>query len=82
MANPAFSVATPTGLTSTKDVTPDVALSRATDLTVLACPLNMHGLEGAAQVIAALLHGACALHTIATLCLALPKLRGPLKLAI
>ena len=41
----------------------NVALSRATDLTVLACPLNMHGLEGAAQVIAALLHGACTLHT-------------------
>ena len=39
------------------------ALSRATDLTVLACPLNMHGLEGAAQVIAALLHGACTLRT-------------------
>ena len=30
---------------------------------MLACPLNMHGLEGAAQVIAALLHGACTLHT-------------------
>ena len=41
----------------------NVALSRATDLTVLACPLNMHGLEGATQVIAALLHGACTLHT-------------------
>ena len=43
--------------------TANVALSRATDLTVLACPLNMHGLEGAAQVIAALLPGACTLHT-------------------
>ena len=41
----------------------NVALSRATDLTVLACSLNMHGLEGAAQVIAALLHGACTLRT-------------------
>ena len=41
----------------------NVALSRATDLTVLACPLNMHGLEGAAQVIAALLHGVCTLRT-------------------
>ena len=41
----------------------NVALSRATDLTVLACPLNTHGLEGAAQVIAALLHGACTLRT-------------------
>ena len=43
--------------------TTNVALSRATDLTVLVCPLNMHGLEGATQVIAALLHGACTLHT-------------------
>ena len=41
--------------------------SRATDLTVLACPLNMHGLEGAAQVIAALLHGACTLRTSNTM---------------
>ena len=32
----------------------NVALSRATDLTVLACPLNMHGLEGAAHFF---LHG-------------------------
>ena len=45
----------------------NVALSRATDLTVLACPLNMHGLEGAAQVIAALLHGACTLRTSNTM---------------
>ena len=36
----------------------DVAFSRATDLTVLACPVNMHGLTGAMQVIGALLHGA------------------------
>ena len=41
----------------------NVAFSRGTDLTVLACPLNMHGLEGATQVIAALPHGACTLHT-------------------
>ena len=31
--------------------------------SVLACPLNMHGLEGAAQVIAALLHGVCTVRT-------------------
>ena len=44
----------------------NVALSRATDLTVLARPLNMHGLEGAAQVIAALLHGVCTVRTTDT----------------
>ena len=44
----------------------NVALSRATDLTVLACPLNMYGLEGAAQVIAALLHGVCTVRTTNT----------------
>ena len=54
----------------------NVALSRATDLTVLACPLNMHGLEGATQVIAALLHGACTLHTSNT---APSVARGPLR---
>ena len=41
----------------------NVAYSRATDLTVLACPLTMHGIPGACQVLAALLHGACTLHT-------------------
>ena len=41
----------------------NVAYSRATDLTISACPLNMHGTTGVTQVIAALLHGACTLHT-------------------
>ena len=35
----------------------DVACSRATNLTILACPLNMQGMPGALQVLAALLHG-------------------------
>ena len=30
---------------------------------MLACPVNMHGLTGASQVIGALLHGVCTLHT-------------------
>ena len=37
--------------------------SRATDLTVLACPVSVHGIPGACQVVAALLHGVCTLHT-------------------
>ena len=37
--------------------TSNVAYSRATDLTILACPLNMQGMPGALQVLAALLHG-------------------------
>ena len=41
----------------------NVAYSRATDLTVLACPVNMQGIPGALQVIAALLHGVCTIHT-------------------
>ena len=41
----------------------NVAYSRATDLTVLACPVNMQGIPGALQVIAALLHGVCTLRT-------------------
>ena len=41
----------------------NVAFSRATDLTALACPVNMHGLTGATQVIGALLHGVCTIHT-------------------
>ena len=41
----------------------NVAYSRATDLTVSACPVNMHGLTGVSQVISALLHGACTIHT-------------------
>ena len=35
----------------------NVAYSRATDLAILACPLNMQGMPGALQVLAALLHG-------------------------
>ena len=41
----------------------NVAYSRATDLTVSACPVNMHGTAGVSQVIAALLHGVCTLYT-------------------
>ena len=41
----------------------NVAYSRATDLTILACPVNMHGIPGALQVIATLLHGAHTIHT-------------------
>ena len=41
----------------------NVAYSRATDLTVSACPVNMRGATGVSQVLWALLHGACALYT-------------------
>ena len=41
----------------------NVAYSRATDLTILACPLNMQGMPGALQVLAALLHGVQAIYT-------------------
>ena len=41
----------------------NVAYSRATDLTVSACPVNMHGIPGVSQVLSALLHGVCTLHT-------------------
>ena len=41
----------------------NVAYSRATDLTVSACPVNMNGITGVSQVISALLRGACTLHT-------------------
>ena len=41
----------------------NVAYSRAADLTVSACPVNMHGTTGVSQVLSALLHGACALYT-------------------
>ena len=37
--------------------------SRATDLTILAGPLNMQGMPGALQVPAALLHGVQTIHT-------------------
>ena len=40
-----------------------MAYSRATDLTVLACPVNMFGIPGALQVLAALLHGVHTIHT-------------------
>ena len=40
-----------------------VAYSRATDLTVSACPVNMNGTTGMSQVISALLHGVCTLYT-------------------
>ena len=41
----------------------NVAYSRATDLTVSACPVNMNGTTGMSQVISALLHGVCTLYT-------------------
>ena len=41
----------------------NVAHSRATDLTILACPLNMQGMPGALQVSAALLHGVQTIYT-------------------
>ena len=41
----------------------NVAFSRATDLTVLARPVNMYGIPGALQVLAALLHGVHTIHT-------------------
>ena len=41
----------------------NVAYSRATNLTILACPLNMQGMPGALQVLAALLHGVQTVHT-------------------
>ena len=36
---------------------------RATNLTILACPLNMQGMPRALQVLAALLHGVQTMHT-------------------
>ena len=41
----------------------NVAYSRATDLTVSACPVNMNGTTGVSQVLSALLHGVCTLYT-------------------
>ena len=41
----------------------NVAYSRATDLAILACPLNMQGMRGALQVLAALLHGVQTIYT-------------------
>ena len=41
----------------------NVAYSRATDLTILARPLNMQGMPGALQVLAALLHGVQTIYT-------------------
>ena len=41
----------------------NVAYGRATDLTILACPLNMQGMPGALQVLAALLHGVQTIYT-------------------
>ena len=41
----------------------NVAYSRATDLTILACPLNVQGMPGALQVLAALLHGVQTIYT-------------------
>ena len=40
-----------------------VAYSRATNLTILACPLNMQGMPGALQVLAALIHGVQSIDT-------------------
>ena len=54
-----------------------MAYSRATDLTILACPLNMQGMPGALQVLAALLHG---VQTIYTYDNKEPTIRGSLDL--
>ena len=55
----------------------NVAYSRATDLTILACPLNTQGMPGALQVLAALLHG---VQTIYTYVNKEPTIRGSLDL--
>ena len=55
----------------------NVAYSRATDLTILACPLNTQGMPGALQVLAALLHG---VQTIYTCDNKEPTIRGSLDL--
>ena len=41
----------------------NVAYSRATDLTISVCPVNMHGTTGVSQVLSALLHGVCTVYT-------------------
>ena len=41
----------------------NVAYSHATNLTILACPLNMQGMPGAVQALAALLRGVQTIHT-------------------
>ena len=41
----------------------NVAYSRATDLTISACPVNMQGTTGMSQVLSALLHGVCTVYT-------------------
>ena len=55
----------------------NVAYSRATPLTVLACPLNMQRMPGALQVLAALLHGVQTVHTYDD---QEPSIRGSLDL--
>lgn len=55
----------------------NVAYSRATNLTILACPLNMQGTPGALQVLAALLHG---IQTVYTYEDREPTIRGSLDL--
>ena len=55
----------------------NVAYSRATNLTILACPLNTQGMPGALQVLAALLHG---VQTIYTYDGNEPMIRGSLDL--
>ena len=55
----------------------NVAYSRATDLTILACPLNMQGMPGALQVLAALLHGVQTMYTYDN---KEPTIRGSLDL--
>ena len=41
----------------------NVAYSRATDLMISVCPVNMHGTTGVSQVLSALLHGVCTVYT-------------------
>ena len=44
----------------------NVAYSRATDLTISACPLNMHGITGVSQVLSAFFCVECVHYTPAT----------------
>ena len=64
----------------------NVAYSRATDLTILACPLNMQGMPGALQVLAALLHSPDGLGPVRGMCRTgrggPERVRGDVKLGV
>ena len=63
--------------TMTRSVSHEQMWHTATDLTILACPLNMQGMPGALQVLAALLH---CVQTIYTYDNKEPTIRGSLDL--